>query len=321
MYLIFSLTSAIVAALSEFPIIQGIEDPRNKKMMIWFFAKRILEAARVDAFGDPNPKTEEYLLQLTAQLYRKRISLDDVHDVTLREELKATGCSGESRYYSDGSDSSSDDEAMEAEVDYYYYGYSKFEEYPNEGIQYFNETEDKPQPRGRQRKGAGQRNEEREKKVKEVKMKENSPPTAYGITFQGKEDQSLTWSSEIDRMQNQVKLMMRGGGKVEYLVYLIFHTIVTRGWKEFALDVWKTPTVLGTSSGWGVHEDASNKNASASLSVSISLCPFLLDDDGRDQLRLALLSRSISLSPFLPPRQDVWDTQDLAGHFKITCLY
>jgi len=318
MYLIFSLTSAIVAALSEFPIIQGIEDPRNKKMMIWFFAKRILEAARVDAFGDPNPKTEEYLLQLTAQLYRKRISLDDVHDVTLREELKATGCSGESGYYSDGSDSSSDDEAMEAEVDYYYYGYSKFEDYPDEGIQYFMETEDRTPHRGTQRKGSSHKQEEREKEVKE-KVKENSPPTAFGITFQAKEE-TLTWSSEIDRLQNQVKLMMIGGGKVEYLVYLIFHTIVTRGWKEFALDVWKTPTVLGTSSGWGVHEDASNKNA-ASLSVSLSLCPFLIESDGREQLRLALLSRSIATSPFIPPRQDVWDTQDLMGHFKITCLY
>lgn len=49
----------------------------------------------------------------------------------------------------------------------------------------------------------------------------------------------LTLTSEIDRMQNQLNLMEGGGGGgVERLVYLVFHTIIVRGWKKFHLDVW-----------------------------------------------------------------------------------
>ena len=82
---------------------------------------------------------------------------------------------------------------------------------------------------------------------------------------------------------------------VAYLVYLVFHPFVSWGWNQFALDVWDSETVLGSSrSAWGVHEHSINK----SLSVSVCLFPFLLDNGGREQFALDLVSRGMNISSF-----------------------
>ena len=129
----------------------------------------------------------------------------------------------------------------------------------------------------------------------------------------------LTLTSEIDRMQNQLNLMEGGGGGgVERLVYLVFHTIIVRGWKKFHLDVWTDSSVYNTRSAWAIIDDGNNCTGE-SLSVSISEFAFLGDYEGRDQFRSAMQERKITVSAFDAPRLN-WKNfgwTGLLGHFLI----